>query len=1290
MSAYKESTVSPRFRTGLIALRLASGALLLATLSSATLRAQTIANSMSAPPMGTAPGDDLPFQSVTDTSSYLGQTPLRVWHTTRSPGQEQSETALGTHWAAPTDGGLIFVDGQFRVGNQDQEFSGNFGVGARWRNDDFFTGSPRIFGMSVWYDGEDTQLDNWFNQIGVSFERLGPLVDLRLNVNIPLEDLKAGDDVTFLGDTVFTGNGLAQSTVVAADSSLRVVDFEAAPRIFNLNAWFYAGGYQMDGQGVSEFGEKGGVRGYIMNDLAIDVGVRDDDLFGTTTVFQIVWTPGRVTATPSSWSHTIDDRMREQVWRNSYVAVTRTTVNGSEELTDVNGNPFDIVHVDSTAAAGGDGTFEHPLNNLNDIQGNSTTGSIVFAHATSTFTGQSATLQDAQRFLGEGGGNTHLVTTSQLGQISLPESFAGATNAARPIIQNSAGSAAVVLAGGNDSVESLAEIEVSNFDITGGARGIFSPTGVGDVNINRLAISNTTGNGIELTPLTETLVNNTTRSRFTPTIDDVTFANVGGDDVNINGATTQTTITETIAISNVESDNGNGVGIRLTETQRAATITNFDWNGGATGDGALLIDNTVTQGTVTMNGTNTITGGTVGSAFAISLEGGAATHTVTGTTILNTGGASIVANGGTAGLNFTGRIDQANDASVLAVSGGHDGNMTFTELTANAGVIGATAGNGLQFDNADGVYTFNDKVKIEGAAGSGATSAVNVLNDSSGVLTFTDAEFTNINGDAITFNGGTANMTLTGRIRQEANAQAVLTVIGGHDGTLAFTEITPNVGVINATTGDGLQFNNADGAYTFNDRVLLTGTTEGIVVENTSSGTFAFTDANNAITNPTAGGDAIVIQASDSIFTYNGAITANAGSGRAVTIGGPLVANGNTGGTVTIGAAITSTGEGILIQNNSGGTNAFTGAVSLATGAQDAVVINDNTGGTTSFNNIDITTTAGDAFTVANNAPHAVTVTGTDNTITTTTGVGINMNNATVGGSGINFRSVNVDGAVNGIILNNVTGGSVNVGGGTVSNGQGGTIQNTTGNAIQLSNVASFSMNHMVVTGTAAAFDGIEVNHTNASVSSVAISNSQIDDGDSGIDYNRTTASATSRLTVSGVTIANTAAAGIAIDVSGTADANVTINNNTSVTNTNNVQALAFNTTGGANKTVRVLVDGSSFNNGSNLVAAADFQFAGTGTMNANITNNTFNNSGTEVAFEMASNSAATNVRLNLDSNIATSSGANDYLLDENAGDFDVVDLAAVAAGTSNTGTVQFEPNQAAFGDIPGPVPPPQ
>ncbi len=347
----------PRFSAEIIASRLLSVALLVALLLPAVAAAQTT-------------GEDVPFESVVDSSSYLGQTPLRVWHRTRGFGEETSETALGTHWATPLQMGLAFVDGNLRIGNADTDFSVNFGVGFRWRNDDFFTDSPRIFGLSVWYDGEDTQLDNYFNQIGVSFERLGPLVDLRLNANIPLEDIKQSDDATLTGDPVFSGNFLSQSTVINSDVALRVVDFEVAPRLFNLNAWAYAGGYQMDGEGVSELGRKGGVRGYLLNDLALDVGVQDDDQFGTNTVVQIIWTPGRVSADPSNWAHNIDDRMREQVYRNPYVAVDQIQTAGTAALTDASGNLIRIVHVDSYAAAGGDGSFETPLNNRDEIDNN--------------------------------------------------------------------------------------------------------------------------------------------------------------------------------------------------------------------------------------------------------------------------------------------------------------------------------------------------------------------------------------------------------------------------------------------------------------------------------------------------------------------------------------------------------------------------------------------------------------------------------------------------------------------------------------------------------------------------------------------------------------------------------------------------------------------------------------------------------------------------------------------------------------------------------------------------------
>jgi hypothetical protein len=1267
--------VSSRFLAESTSTRLSTVLLLLAALLLAAEPSTASAQDV--------PTDGVPFSSVVDGSAYLGNG-FRIWHHTRGYGEETSETALGGRLATPTAGGLAFMDGQFRVGNSDTDFSVNLGGGFRWRNDDYFFDSPRIFGFSFWYDGEDTQLDNYFNQLGVSFERLGPLVDLRLNANIPLEDLKEGDDVMFTGDTVFSGNNLSRGTLVDADASLRVVDFEVAPRLFNLNAWGYGGGYQMDGNDVSEMGYKVGVRGYIYNDLALDVGVTDDDHFGTNTVVQVIWTPGRVSPGVTNWSHNIDDRMREQVYRNQYVAVTRTQVAGAVSLTDVFGDEIRVVHVDSNAAAGGNGTFENPLNNLNDIDDNSEVGDIVLAHSTSVFNGQSATLQDAQRFLGEGLNNdgtpqVHTVLTSELGQINLPESSPGASMLARPIIQNSAAPAAVVLMGGNDEVNTLAEIEVSNFTIDGGTRGVYSPTGVGDVNINQLRVENITGDGIELTPLVETLANNSTQIRFTPTINEVIFDNVGGDDIDLNGTTGEpsaTAVNEAIAISNIESDDGDGVGIRLTNHRRAATISNFDWDGGTTGLGALRIENNLVaafnpnQATVTMSGTNAMTGGVTGvggDGYAIRLEGGAATHTIGGTTITNMGGDAIIASGGTAGMNFTGRIEQtSNNASILSVENGHDGNLTFTELTANAGVIRATTGDGLQFNDADGVYTFVDNVDIEGVAAGGATSAVNVQGDSEGVITLTDATFDNINGDTITFVGGTANLTLTGRINQTLNAFSVLDVSGGHDGTLVFNEITAGAGVINATTGDGLQFNDADGAYTFNSGVTLAGTSEGISVSNGSSGTFAFTDADNEITNPT--GNAIEIAGSDAIFSYAGEIDTNAGR--------PFLYENNTGGSATISAAVDAIAgsQGILIRNNTGGDVLFSGQVTLTTTTQDAVTITNNTDGSTRFNNLDITTTTGIGFNANNNpTPYEINVAGAGNTIATTSGTGLVLDNVNVGTANVNFASVSVSaGTAEGIILRDVTGGAVIIGAQGTSAGDGGTISSTA-TALLIENVASSSINHMSLTTTGAT-PTVNFDVDATATSSLTLNNNNVTNSGAGngIDLNiaATGGASTVALIDNDVTVAS------GTGVVATNDAS---NPNADLTLNGSGNTVVANTGAGVNlSNVNIVAGGLTFTDvditaGTNAITLNDI----TGGPVA-VTGGTAVTSGAAVVITDAASTTISNMTLNsggaaaVDFNVTTAAASALTLTnnDITTGAANGVDINLAAAATSGTVTL--------------------
>ena len=71
------------------------------------------------------------------------------------------------------------------------------------------------------------------------------------------------------------------------------------------------------------------------------------------------------------------------------------------------------------------------------------------------------------------------------------------------------------------------------------------------------------------------------------------------------------------------------------------------------------------------------------------------------------------------------------------------------------------------------------------------------------------------------------------------------------------------------------------------------------------------------------------------------------------------------------------------------------------------------------------------------------------NTITTTTGVGLNVANTSIGAAGLTFRSISVNGAANGVILNTTgaTAGLTVTGNGgvctTAANCSGGAIQNT-------------------------------------------------------------------------------------------------------------------------------------------------------------------------------------------------------------------------------------------------------
>ena len=263
---------------------------------------------------------------------------------------------------------------------------------------------------------------------------------------------------------------------------------------------------------------------------------------------------------------------------------------------------------------------------------------------------------------------------------------------------------------------------------------------------------------------------------------------------------------------------------------------------------------------------------------------------------------------------------------------------------------------------------------------------------------------------------------------------------GGHSGH----HCLHNTG-ISATVGTGLQFDNADGTYTFNGTTTLPGGDAGVDILNGSAGTFAF--GGTSITNPTG-----------VAFNVDGTAAPITGG---ITISGSISKN-NDGklidffnydtGTATLSGNLscTSTCDGVEVTNNgTAGTVDFSGGTkTLNTSASVAVNLDTNTGGNVNFTGggLNIDTTSGTGLNATNGG--ALTVSGNSNSITATTGRAINVDGVTFTAT---LHDVNVsgNGTTTGVFLKNTgAGGQFMVTGdvGTSNAGSGGTIKDIGGN----------------------------------------------------------------------------------------------------------------------------------------------------------------------------------------------------------------------------------------------------
>jgi hypothetical protein len=539
----------------------------------------------------------------------------------------------------------------------------------------------------------------------------------------------------------------------------------------------------------------------------------------------------------------------------------------------------------------------------------------------------------------------------------------------------------------------------------------------------------------------------------TPTLTNtVTLASsvtVNGIDMSTttNGAITGASVTGiNVTVRNLTTTTGTGLSITGTGNTGSITITSVTTGAAANG---INVNNFASPGTVTINGAN-ITGTTdtamnFASVTGVSLGTTSINQTsqtalaLNATPITLTGNLTIATSAGGTGVSFGG-----GNASIAAGTNAFSitNTSTGTGISATAGSIFITgSNNSISTQSGTALNAANATITSSGLtfANVSANGAVNAINLSSvtatGSIVISAGTLTGGAGATFNLSGGTGTVIYNGGMSQATPAHPLLSVSGGHSGILVF-----NTGLLSATNGTGLQFNNADGSYNFNGTTTLNGGDAGIDVANGSTGNFSF-GSGTSVTNPT--NEFLTVQNSaPQLFLYSGSFN-------------------KTNGT-----------RGILISGNTGGTITFNGTgtkVLTATGSANAIDLTSNTGATINFlaNNLVLTTATGTGFNATGGG--TIHVTGTGNIITSVGGIALNVVNTTIGPSGLTFQRISANGGANGIVLDNTgSNAGLTVNGDGTNWFSGGTIQNTTGtdgassgNGIYLNSAINIALSYM-------------------------------------------------------------------------------------------------------------------------------------------------------------------------------------------------------------------------------------
>lgn len=701
---------------------------------------------------------------------------------------------------------------------------------------------------------------------------------------------------------------------------------------------------------------------------------------------------------------------------------TEVATNVDSEAYTSGGDTITVTHVDSNEGGSSDqGTFENPNTTLTSANNTQTTqqNDIILIHADSSYTGETVVVTDDQSLIGQGGGITTQINTDQ-GMLTLPEANAGGgavatinnggvqINSNNVLVNNLTldGGSITTAPGGAHSNLTISNITVTNAIADAISLGAGGGTLDGNIVLNNISVQGTTGNDLVMENLLGSAVvtgtgitldgasgdglfinNSAAGSQFTFT--DLMIMNSGDRGVDLSNADgifafNNTDITDT-ADDAFSVDNGAAnvtldAASSITQGQNASALRVNTHTGTLTVDGTIAATDgnglrfNNADGTYNLNGTNTLNGGNAGIDI---INGSAGTFNFADTDITSPTGRAINISDSTANVTVgaASSITQANSSDTIRVINHSGGTVTIN------GTINSTNGQGLDFSNADGTYNIAGATTLNGG-----NAGVDIRNGSAGTFTFTDTDITSPTGRALDITDSTANVTFgaASSITQANNSDAIR--VENHSaGTVAFN------GTINATNGNGLQFDNAAGTYNITGTATLNGGNAGVDIGNGSSGTFTFTDTD--ITSPT--GRAVDISDSTANVTF-GAASSITQANNSDTV---RVIN-HSGGTVAFNGSINATNGNGLQFNNADGTYNLAGSNTL-NGGNAAIDITNGSAGTFTFTDTDISNPTGTAFNL------------TDSTANVTFGAGstISQGNAA--------RVVNIDNHNTGTVIFN-------------------------------------------------------------------------------------------------------------------------------------------------------------------------------------------------------------------------------------------------------------------------------